>query len=434
LKKFVKLGTRRIDSSSSSRCPGKCILVAMINVTLKMLVRITILLFICECSVIFGYDSNESEIDCDFKTANKYSKENNRWEEYLQHINKAARNYVSCKAESCSSCHDNVYTKDLTVFSEGISKDMVRKAGLISRTTKYQIVGGKLYRSQDCMFPFRCEGIQHFLLQLAPFLPDTEFIINTRDWPQLSKYVQEKLPVFSFSKTEEFYDIMYPAWAFWGGGPAIGLYPRGLGRWDVHRDNLTEAARQTPWDSKSNLAFFRGSRTSSERDPLVLLSRKCPKIANARYTKNQAWKSPKDTLGMKPAEEATLESHCNYKYLFNYRGVAASFRLKHLFLCKSLVFHVGSEWLEFFYPALKPWVHYIPVPSNASEQEIFHLLEFVMEHQDIAQDIALAGAKFVEEQLKMEDVTCYWDKLIRAYTNLLQYKVERDPTLTLIGP
>lgn len=386
----------------------------------------------CEWTEALGHQPIDS--DCDLESANKYSKENNRWEEYLENNSKAASDYVTCKIESCSSCHDQVFEADLAIFSEGITKEMVTKAALISRTTKYQIIGGKLYRSEDCMFPFRCQGIEHFLLQLAPSLADTEFIVNTRDWPQLSKYLHDKLPVFSFSKTEEFLDIMYPAWAFWGGGPAIGLYPRGLGRWDQHRDTLGEAARQTPWELKSDLAFFRGSRTSSERDPLVLLARKCPKVADARYTKNQAWKSPKDTLGMEAAEEASLESHCNYKYLFNYRGVAASFRLKHLFLCRSLVFHVGSDWLEFFYPALRPWVHFIPVSSNAGEEEIFHLLEFVKEHQDLARGIAEAGAKFVEEQLKMEDVTCYWDKLIRAYSKLFQYEVERDPTLILIGP
>lgn len=57
------------------------------------------------------------------------------------------------------------------------------------------------------------------------------------------------------------------------------------------------------------------------------------------------------------------------RYLFNFRGVAASFRLKHLFLCKSLVFHVGEEWLEFFYPALRPWVHYIPVSVDLRDVE-----------------------------------------------------------------
>jgi protein glucosyltransferase len=66
----------------------------------------------------------------------------------------------------------------------------------------------------------------------------------------------------------------------------------------------------------------------------------------------------------------SLEDHCKYRYLFNFRGVAASFRLKHLFLCRSLVFHVGDEWLEFFYPALHPWVHYIPVKSSATKEDI----------------------------------------------------------------
>ena len=56
--------------------------------------------------------------------------------------------------------------------------------------------------------------------------------------------------------------------------------------------------------------FFRGSRTSAERDPLVLLSRAEPSILDAEYTKNQAWKSDKDTLGAKPATEVRLEEHC----------------------------------------------------------------------------------------------------------------------------
>lgn len=77
-----------------------------------------------------------------------------------------------------------------------------------------------------------------------------------------------------------------------------------------------------------------------------------------------------DTLGFPAADEISLEDHCKYKYLFNYRGVAASFRFKHLFLCNSLVFHVGSDWIEFFYPALKPWIHYIPVNKTATEEEL----------------------------------------------------------------
>lgn len=39
------------------------------------------------------------------------------------------------------------------------------------------------------------------MLKLVDQLPDTEFYLNTRDWPQTSKWNSNlKLPVFSFSK------------------------------------------------------------------------------------------------------------------------------------------------------------------------------------------------------------------------------------------
>lgn len=86
---------------------------------------------------------------------------------------------------------------------------------------------------------------------------------------------------------------MYPAWSFWEGGPAISLYPRGLGRWDQHRKSLNNAADNNEWNNKIDKGFFRGSRTSDERDNLVYLSRNKPDLVDAQYTKNQAWKSDK---------------------------------------------------------------------------------------------------------------------------------------------
>lgn len=50
---------------------------------------------------------------------------------------------------------------------------------------------------------------------------------------------------------------------------------------------------QWPWEQKRKMGFFRGSRTSSERDPLVLLSRAKPSLVDAAYIKNQAFKSEK---------------------------------------------------------------------------------------------------------------------------------------------
>lgn len=64
-----------------------------------------------------------------------------------------------------------------------------------------------------------------------------------------------------------------------------------LGRWNSHRLKLGKLGNLTKWEDKLPKAFFRGSRTCSERDPLVLLSRENPDLVDAQYTKNQAWKS-----------------------------------------------------------------------------------------------------------------------------------------------
>lgn len=370
------------------------------------------------CSV----DEKES---CDENLAtNKYLKDGNiKHKKYLTAIDEAEKNYKRCELKSCG-CFANVITRDLKIFSErGIDEKLIEATKSLG--TFYQIINGTLYRDKNCMFPSRCAGIEYFISKFKADAPDLSLVINTRDYPQSSKHFGRALPVFSFSKTPDYHDIMYPAWAFWEGGPAISLYPQGLGRWDLQRESLDAARNKTPWELKQNKAFFRGSRTSPERDNLVLLSRAKSNLVDAQYTKNQAWKSEKDTLNMPPAPEVSLEHHCSYKYLFNFRGVAASFRYKHLFLCGSLVFHVGTEWTEFYYYALKPWIHYIPVPKDATQKQLENLISFAIEHDDIAKKIANRGRDFIWDKLKLSQVRCYWKKLIRQYSKLLKFK----PTL-----
>jgi len=68
------------------------------------------------------------------------------------------------------------------------------------RGSRYQIIGHKLYRDRDCIFPSRCSGVEYFIKKVIHSLPDMEFVINTRDWPQISHHFGPPLPVFSFSK------------------------------------------------------------------------------------------------------------------------------------------------------------------------------------------------------------------------------------------
>ncbi|XP_024867877.1 O-glucosyltransferase rumi homolog isoform X1 [Temnothorax curvispinosus] len=379
---------------------------------------------LCEeqfCSVDNDARLCKENENIDHRRSSLYVKETNeRYEKYLVAIRNAEQNHEECN-NTKHECFKSVIARDLRPFREkGVSEEMIEAAR--TRGTFYQIIKGKLYREKDCMFPARCAGIEHFLLKIVGNLSDMDLVINTRDYPQSSEYFGNAMPIFSFSKTPQYYDIMYPAWAFWEGGPAISLYPRGLGRWDQHRKSLNKASLEIPWEKKESRGFFRGSRTNSERDNLILLSRNKPHLVDAQYTKNQAWKSNEDTLHATPASEVSLESHCTYKYLFNFRGVAASFRYKHLFLCRSLVFHVGDEWMEFYYYAMKPWIHYIPVPKNADQKELEDLIEFARNNDDLSKKIAHRGRDFIWNNLRMSDVTYFWKQLLKSYGKLVVYE------------
>ncbi|XP_065185025.1 O-glucosyltransferase rumi homolog [Sycon ciliatum] len=355
-----------------------------------------------------------------------------KWDKYLKHIEDAVTDYEECSSEN-SGCYRSVLDADFKPWRDrgGIKQEDFERGKKDRRNgvVHYQIIGHKLYRQENSMFQPRSVGIEHFLLKLLPLLPDMELLINTQDYPMVNKWI-DPTPILSFSRTPNEVDIFYPAWTFWSGGPFLKTYPEGLGRWDEQRKVIGKKSEEFPWKKKKSKAFFRGSRTSSERDPLVKYARQNPSYADAAYTKNQAWKSDADTLGKPPAGEISLADHCKYKYLFNFRGVAASFRFKHLFMCRSLVVHVGEDWKEFFYPAMKPWVHYIPMDVEMKDLPV--MIEFVRKYDKVARAIADRGYKFVDKHLRLKDIELYWKNLLLTYHSLMQWKPKRDMSLKQI--
>lgn len=370
-----------------------------------------------QCLITDNYDESHE------KEKYSYIRNSFEWSDLLTVVKKAQENYVPPKSKSCD-CFLNQIKKDLKKWrSNGITFDMIETSKKFG--VHYQIINHRLYREKNCKFPARCEGIEHFILQIINKLPDLELIINVNDWPQTM--LHHTLPIFSFSKDDSLNgDILYPAWSFWCGGPVIEQHPTGIGRFDILRNQISEI--EIKWKDKIDKVFFRGSRTSQERDWLIILSKSHPHILDAKYTKNQAWKSPQDTLGMDPAPVVSFADHCKYKYLINTRGVAASFRYKHLFLCRSLVFNIESNWIEFFYSELKPWVHYVPVTSENFVQR----LSFLRSNENIAQKIALNGFNFIWNHIDLKSVECYWLNLLKEYHSLLKYKPKKLSSLVEI--
>ncbi|XP_054159683.1 O-glucosyltransferase rumi homolog [Oppia nitens] len=357
-----------------------------------------------------------------------------KWHHFYDAIERAEKDFKHMDSYESTNTSCDIFLDFLNQdikhwIQSGITKSSIDNTIRQKRGVHYQVINHTLYRDMDCMFPSRCQGIEYFIKKAINQLPNMDLIINVRDYPQVHNNWDD-LPVLSFSKdTTQYNDILYPAWTFWAGGPAIDRYPTGIGRWDLMRQSITK--RNDEWKHKSSKAFFRGSRTSSSRDTLIFLSRDKPDLIDAQYTANQAWKSVADTLGQQPVPTISFEDQCKYKYLINMRGVAASFRYKHLFLCKSLVLNVNSNWIEFFYPQLKPWIHFVPVAEDMNDLE--EKIMFLKSNDKIAQKIAEKGFDFIWKHLTLESVQCYWDILLDNYSKLLKYKPNLNKNLIIIA-
>ena len=109
---------------------------------------------------------------------------------------------------------------------------------------------------------------------------------------------------------------------------------------------------------------------------------------------------------------------------------------------------------EFFYPALQPWVHYIPLATDMSDAA--EKFEWAIDpaNEKMARGIARAGYELVRDQLRNEDgafgvcvarclgsadvfshtVKEYWRELLLAYSSLTEWKVEPRPSFELKSP
>ena len=77
------------------------------------------------------------------------------------------------------------------------------------------------------------------------------------------------------------------------------------------------------------------------------------------------------------------EQIAKWRYLIDMRGVGYSGRLKLLLTARRVVFLQARVHEEYFYPLLKPWVHYVPVREDLSDLELNLKL--------IKSDLALEG-------------------------------------------
>ena len=75
---------------------------------------------------------------------------------------------------------------------------------------------------------------------------------------------------------------------------------------------------------------------------------------------------------------------------------------------------------------LKPWVHYVPVESTATPEELGDLVNWARDHDQKSALIAKTGFEFIKNHLTLDAVECYWRELLTRYQKLIKYKAGFD--------
>lgn len=229
-------------------------------------------------------------------------------------------------------------------------------------------------------------------------VPDIEFFINRRDFPQLknndtepynhifdsknfsllSHNYNKYAPILSGSTSHDFADIAFPTYEDW----ARAVYQE---TGNVFPNSCREYPKieSIDWNSKIRKAVFRGATTgagvtseTNQRLKALDLSMNRPDLLNVGIT---SWNfRPRKYEGdpylrtierqtYPKADKLSLQNQSDYKYILTLEGHVAAYRLSYELSTKSVILLANSKWKMWYYKFLKPYVHYIPVSEDLSD-------------------------------------------------------------------
>ena len=111
-----------------------------------------------------------------------------------------------------------------------------------------------------------------------------------------------------------------------------------------------------------------------------------------------------------------------YKYIINADGHCAALRLRHLLASDSAVFWIESNQIEWFYPMLTPYIHYIPVQFDKGAvdplPDIVEKVAWAEQNPQTVATIVENANVFAMKYLSEHALTCYSLQLIDEYASL----------------
>jgi hypothetical protein len=320
--------------------------------------------------------------------------------------------------------------------------------------SRYRIINNKIFvHGHD---PY--DGNNSILRSLARFsdyynvpdMPCVDFIVCHEDgipiefhpknfW--ITDSFQDQAPIFAASKVNN--------------SPYIVCMPDRFTfvEWPRVVNSILNASKTFTWKTKQLKVFWRGSANDFRRHAwdnvqemsehyahqprflLCKLSSQFPEILDAGFSARGMAPVAVDDLikpYMKPSVGAS--DQLKYAFLVVADGLMPAFTgFLWPLLSNSVVFKQTSNESQWYYDALKPYVHYIPIAHDFSD--IAQQYNWAITHQEECRKIAQNSTNFVLENLMIEDLYLYYIYLLQQYEKCqnfdlkeLEYETEHNPS------
>lgn len=279
-------------------------------------------------------------------------------------------------------------------------------------------------------------------------LPDTEFFINRRDFPIITRdgtepynniwgslnqelvshNYKQYVPILSMSGSSRYADILMPTWEDWARVQSYEdkWFPR------TCRDYIENF--DIPWNDKKPCAVFRGGTTGCgvtiNDNPRLKISYisattgpdengvpyldagvtnwnlRPRKIQNEEFLKTIEI----ENLPFNLVNRLSPKEQSGYKYIVNIDGHVNAFRLSLELSMGSVVLLVDSPWKIWFRDMLIPYEHYVPVSADLSN--LIDQIKWCRNNDDKCKQITKNSKDFFNKYLQKKAILDYMQKVL----------------------
>lgn len=254
-------------------------------------------------------------------------------------------------------------------------------------------------------------------------IPDVEFVLNHVDLPLLHK-TSKAAPIMSWSVSPAYWDLAFPYWSF---------------SW-LPAEKTTLIFNSSAWRLREGKAIWRGSTTGGRFNMTnwftkarAILVDKCnrrPDLCDAQFTSFVQIDGPTRATMLKKYGNHTRQSLKEQTERFKYIVVVdgngpPSSRIVAVMASGSLVIWQETEKKEFFYPALQPYVHYLPLSRNLDD--LYTIIEWARSHPLECEIIAKQAVLFANMYFKTQFTNFYLRRLLTKYSQLQMFTPQLIP-------